>query len=76
MGAGQPIRVGRPSFWPLRWAEARRWRRPGTRISLARRLDAYLDLVSVFKVAGQTRVDPLSRASGDAGQTPRRYQVG
>jgi hypothetical protein len=76
MGAGQRIRVGRPFFWPLRRPEAVRRRRTGTRISLAKRLDAYLDLVSVFKVAGQTRVDPLSRASGDAGQTPRRYQVG
>ncbi len=76
MGAGKRIRVGRSSFCPLRWPEAVRRRRTGTRISLAKRLNAYLDLVSVFKVEGQTRADPLSRASGDAGQTPRRYQAG
>ena len=76
MGTGQPIRVGHPSFWPLRWPEMVGRHRTDSRASLAKRLDAYLDLVSVFKAAGQTRAESLSRASGDAGQTPHRYQVG
>ena len=76
MKADLAIRVGLPSLRSSRLPEALSSRPPDSRARLAKRLDAYLDLMSALAPATRAPAKSPPQTPGVAGKTPTRRDVG